>query len=121
MNFETCFRSSRRNGKNEKWRLPTRHHLVLYHRRDLHGLETIGHLAEVMNIVTVVIEIAGTTGRLHDMSAYYIHRVSLVFVLTHSMICVATDEGIESAHEAQEDGGFDHVEDLHFPRPVTTT
>jgi hypothetical protein len=69
MNFETCFRSSRRNAKNEKWRLPVRRLLVQYHRRGLHGLETTGHLAGVRNTVTVI-EIAGTTGRLHDMSAY---------------------------------------------------
>lgn len=44
---------------------------MLYPRRGLLGLAITGHLAEVMNIVTVVIEIAGTTGRLHDMSVYY--------------------------------------------------
>jgi len=110
MNFETCFRSSRRNGRNEKWRLPARHHLVQYHPRGLHT----GHLAEVMNIVTVVIEIAGTTGHLHGTSEYYVHRVSLVFVLIRGMTCLATDEGIESAQEVQEDGGFDHAEEPHL-------
>jgi len=116
MNFEICFRSSRRNGKNEKWRLPTRQRLVQYHPLGLHT----GHLAEVMNIVTVVIEIADTTGRLHDTSEYYVHRVSLVFVLIRGMACVATEEGIESAQEVQEDGGFDHAEEPHLGRSLTT-
>jgi hypothetical protein len=93
MNFETCFRSSKKSVKNEKWHL-----LVLFHQVDLaqHLPQALQDLAVttvprvgVMTIVNAAIEIAVTTVRLRDTT---------------------TGEGIESAQEVREDGGIDHAD-----------